>query len=319
MPEELVDHGADHVRGHGEADADIAAARRDDGGVDADQLALGVDQRAAGVAGVDGRVGLDEVLVAAARDPAAAERADDARGDGLAEAERVADGEHEVADLELRRSRRRAARSRFRARMRRRARSVPGSPPTSSACELAPVLQRDGDALGVLGHVVVGDDEALARVDDDARARGQRLARRAARPAGRRSGGRRDRGRAGSRRAGTRLATEMLTTAGVARSSSGAMVITPRPGSSAGYWAQAVPGWSSVATRASTASSRTAVAARSRAPAMRSHPSGTGHQQMCTTRAGGAARHRPGATASGGRLDLDPLRLPAAVRPASAR
>ena len=36
--------------------------RRVDGGVDADQPAFGVDQRAARVAGVDGRVGLDEVL-----------------------------------------------------------------------------------------------------------------------------------------------------------------------------------------------------------------------------------------------------------------
>ena len=37
------------------------SAGRGDGDVDADDLALGVDQRAAGVAGVDGRVGLDDV------------------------------------------------------------------------------------------------------------------------------------------------------------------------------------------------------------------------------------------------------------------
>ena len=39
----------------------------DDRGVDADQLAAQVDQRAAGVAGVDRRVGLDELLVARRR------------------------------------------------------------------------------------------------------------------------------------------------------------------------------------------------------------------------------------------------------------
>ena len=40
-----------------------AAALAEDAGVDADQLAAAVDQRAAGVAGIDGGVGLDEVLV----------------------------------------------------------------------------------------------------------------------------------------------------------------------------------------------------------------------------------------------------------------
>src|SRR4051794_36745894 len=111
---------------------------------------------------------------------------------------------------------------------------------------------------------------------------------------------------------GTPLTTEMLTTAGVARSRSGAMVITPRAGSSAGYWAQAVPGTGSVAATTSTASSRTATAARSRAPVMGSHPSGTGRQHLRANppARGAALRHRPGAAGSGGCLDLDPLGLP---------
>ncbi len=50
--------------GNGEADALIAfRAVSDDGGVDADQFAAIVHQRAAGIAGVDGGVGLDEVFV----------------------------------------------------------------------------------------------------------------------------------------------------------------------------------------------------------------------------------------------------------------
>ena len=53
-----------------EADADVAAGGAEDRGVDADQLAAQVDQRAAGVARVDRRVGLDEVLVAVAVDAA---------------------------------------------------------------------------------------------------------------------------------------------------------------------------------------------------------------------------------------------------------
>ena len=57
-----------HVRRNREADADVAAGARQDLRVDADQLALGVHQRAARVAVVDRRVGLQEVLVAAVAD-----------------------------------------------------------------------------------------------------------------------------------------------------------------------------------------------------------------------------------------------------------
>src|SRR5690606_9757639 len=62
--DELIHHLARHVGRNGEADADVAAGRSEDGGVDADQLPAEVDQRAARVAGVDGGIGLDEVLVA---------------------------------------------------------------------------------------------------------------------------------------------------------------------------------------------------------------------------------------------------------------
>ena len=59
-----------------------------------------VDQRAARIAGIDRGVGLDEVLIALDAETAAPERADDARGDGLAEAERIADRHHVVTDLQ---------------------------------------------------------------------------------------------------------------------------------------------------------------------------------------------------------------------------
>ena len=54
-----------HARGDREADADVAARGRQDLGVDAHELAGGVDEGAARVALVDGRVGLQEVLEAA--------------------------------------------------------------------------------------------------------------------------------------------------------------------------------------------------------------------------------------------------------------
>ena len=73
---------------------------RQNRGVDADQFAAQIHQRAAGIAGIDGGVGLDEVLVAVGVDAGAAERADDARGHRVLQAERIADGDHIVADLE---------------------------------------------------------------------------------------------------------------------------------------------------------------------------------------------------------------------------
>ena len=74
------------VARHGEADPLVAAGLAVDRGVDPDQLAARVDQRAAGVAGVDRGVGLDEVLVVATRPfEAAAGRADDAERDRLVE------------------------------------------------------------------------------------------------------------------------------------------------------------------------------------------------------------------------------------------
>src|SRR5262249_57026551 len=70
--------------------------------VDADQLAARVHQGAAAVAGVDRRVGLDEVLVVREAEIGPPRRADDAGGDGVPErlGEGVADGEDPLADLE---------------------------------------------------------------------------------------------------------------------------------------------------------------------------------------------------------------------------
>ena len=96
-------HGG--VDRHGEADALVAAALRGDLLVDADHVATRVDQRTAGVAGVDRGVGLD----AAGDDRAvrrlqlAVGRRDDARREREVEAQRVADGDDLFADRDLRR------------------------------------------------------------------------------------------------------------------------------------------------------------------------------------------------------------------------
>ena len=100
------DHHLHHVGGNGEADALRAARAREDRGVDADEPPAEIDQRAARIAGIDGGVGLDEELVVGDADLGARHRRDDAVGDGLADREGIADGEHHVADLQAHRNRR---------------------------------------------------------------------------------------------------------------------------------------------------------------------------------------------------------------------
>ena len=97
---DLLHDAPRHVDRHREADADIAATRRQDRGVDPDHLAVEVDQRSARIARIDRGVGLDEVLIALDAQPAAPEGANDARGHRLAKTERVADREYEIADLQ---------------------------------------------------------------------------------------------------------------------------------------------------------------------------------------------------------------------------
>ena len=76
----------------------VAAGPRVNCGIDAHQIAVNVDQRAAGVAGVDGRIGLDEILEGVDAQMRTTERRDDAHGYCLADAKGIPDGEHHVAD-----------------------------------------------------------------------------------------------------------------------------------------------------------------------------------------------------------------------------
>ncbi len=99
---DLVHDGSGEVDGHRETDSLIAARSfGENGGVDADQFAAVVHERAAGVAGIDRRVGLDEVFIVFDAEAGSPRGADDAHRHGLADAIGVADGEHDVADLQL--------------------------------------------------------------------------------------------------------------------------------------------------------------------------------------------------------------------------
>src|SRR5262249_42137329 len=95
---QLIDDGLAQVAGDGQPDALEAAGAALDGRVDADHLALEADQRPAGVAGVDGRVGLQEVLVHVhPQGPRLA--GDDAVRHRAGQAEGGADGQDAVPDL----------------------------------------------------------------------------------------------------------------------------------------------------------------------------------------------------------------------------
>jgi hypothetical protein len=117
LGDDLRHDAVDRVDGDGKADAGVGAGGGEDGGVDPDDAAGGVEQGPARIAGIDRGVGLDHVGDLAARRgrQAAGQRADHARRQGLVEAEGVADGESRLAHLEVRRrahlDRRRQARS----------------------------------------------------------------------------------------------------------------------------------------------------------------------------------------------------------------
>ena len=164
---DAVQDVARHAGGNGEPDPLIAAGARVDGGVDADHLAAGVDQGAAGVPGVDGGVGLDEVLVVGEPQTAAPDGADDPHGHRLAKSERVADRQDDVAHLDL------LGVAHLRARQRGLIDAQDGEigapiGPDDARAQLAAVRQRRLHLLRLLDDVVVSQDRA-GLVHDHAR------------------------------------------------------------------------------------------------------------------------------------------------------
>src|SRR3954469_14644327 len=89
------------VRGNREAEADRAACRRirENLIVKVDDLTPRVEKRATGIAVIDRRIRLDEFVIRAAK--IAMQRADDAGSDGALQAERVADRQNAVADVDF--------------------------------------------------------------------------------------------------------------------------------------------------------------------------------------------------------------------------
>ncbi len=153
--------------GTGETDV---LGRTEDGGVDPDDLAVGVEQRPAGVAEVDRGVGLDVVLEAPRGRVGGQARAvlggDDAHRDGLVEVERIADGHDPLADADAirvaQRQRRQALLDIDLQKGEIRRRILPDEP----GGVLFLVVDPDLDLVGALDDVVIRHDVAVFRDDE---------------------------------------------------------------------------------------------------------------------------------------------------------
>ena len=125
-----------------------------------------VDERAAGIAEIDGGIGLDEILEIRDAEPAAAGGADDALRDRLAEAERIADRQHDIARAQLVRAAHRHDRRILDRHAQDRQIGI-----RIRADDLgrgdAPVGQLHADLIRALDDVVIGDD-VTGRIDDHA-------------------------------------------------------------------------------------------------------------------------------------------------------
>lgn len=153
---------------HCKADALRTAAAAVDGGVDADQFAGRIHQRAAGIARIDGRIGLDEVADRADARRFAANRPDHAQRHRLADAKRVADRQHQIADACLPVVTQRDGRHlrKVDAQQRQVGERIAADQPGVGA---APVAQRHLDFVRVGDDMVVGHDVAVP-VEHHARA-----------------------------------------------------------------------------------------------------------------------------------------------------
>src|SRR5262249_39337977 len=163
---ELIDYRHGGFRGHRKADADRTAGGRNDRGVDADHLAVEVEQRPARVAAIDRSVGLNVVVVGARIDVAVARR-DDTGGHRAAETERVADGDDPLAQPEFVRVPefyRLERLVRFNLKQRHIGLLIPAN---DLGLQSRAIIEDHGDLVSLGDDVIVGDNDA-GRIDDKA-------------------------------------------------------------------------------------------------------------------------------------------------------
>ena len=166
--DDAVEHMLGGAGWRGKTDAHIATGTRIDRGIDADQVAVDVDQGTARIARIDRGIGLDEVFEGVDAQLAAAQRTDDATGHGLADAKRIADRQYRIAYLQAFRIAQRDCRQLLDLGLQHG--QVGIGIGADDACHgAAAIVQQDLDRGGTLDHVVVGQDIA-GRADDHATA-----------------------------------------------------------------------------------------------------------------------------------------------------
>src|SRR5215510_13062133 len=166
---DLLHDPSRHVDRHSEANPDIPASGRKHGRVDAEELAAHIDQGSAGIPRIDGRIGLDEILVALLAETGAAEGADNARCHSLSKAEGIADGDHEVTDFEAVAVAYGDGLEVLHALQAQYGNVRAGITPDELGSETPAILGCDLDGGGLHNHVVGREYVALLCVDDDAR------------------------------------------------------------------------------------------------------------------------------------------------------
>src|SRR6478752_4146455 len=163
-----------HVDGHGQADPDedVLAGRVDEGGDDADHAARAVEQGTAGVAGIDRRVDLDEVM----EDRAVrrflerpAEPRDDAGAHRGVQPERVADDEGLAADPDRARVAEGGRDQRVRQRLRLQDRDVVLGMAAQDRARRGRSVGEGQLDRGRLGDDVEAGQDVAGVIDDDAR------------------------------------------------------------------------------------------------------------------------------------------------------
>ena len=163
---DLLRHVDGVVAWDGKANAGKALGVRGVERADAHKLAAVVDKRAAGVAGVDGRIHLDEVGVervarAGLHELVARQGRDDALRDGLLEAKRAAHGHDPVAHLQGGGVAHLDGRDGVSLEVRLDHGEVAGGVRAHELGVVALAVDGHGNAVGVLDDVVVGDDVAF--------------------------------------------------------------------------------------------------------------------------------------------------------------
>ena len=86
-----------HRNGNGKTDILCALCLTQVTGIDANDFAEVVNQRTAAIAGIDGSIGLDEILVKNRPQIIAAGCADNTHGHGMAQSKGIADGQYHIA------------------------------------------------------------------------------------------------------------------------------------------------------------------------------------------------------------------------------